>query len=172
LVWVFPPPSITRASHALGKLTYLPADIEGHVGTDGRRYLIDVSRLFPAFNIPCSTSQQPQSRDQSTHPISPTSSLLPQILQQQQQQQQQQQIQEQQQQQQFAHVPDKWSHLYKMCRPELLKYFLPVRLCSDTYSTFLADSERKLHANNVERARNFLFEQKVVKWLDEYWLRR
>jgi hypothetical protein len=34
-----------------GKETYLPADVEGHIGIDGRRYIIDASRVFPAFYI-------------------------------------------------------------------------------------------------------------------------
>lgn len=39
---------LNLAPHTVsGKLFYGPADLEGHVGTDGRRYLLDFSRTFP-----------------------------------------------------------------------------------------------------------------------------
>jgi len=39
---------LNLAAHTFhGRTIYLPADAEGHVGSDNRRYLIDLSRVFP-----------------------------------------------------------------------------------------------------------------------------
>jgi len=32
-------------------ILYGPFDLEGHVGTDGKEYIIDFSRLFPPFPL-------------------------------------------------------------------------------------------------------------------------
>lgn len=45
---------LNLAEHMAGHgPTFLPADAEGHIGEDGRRYLVDLSRVFPpSFSRP------------------------------------------------------------------------------------------------------------------------
>lgn len=41
--------NVWNAGRSYCRFLYGPGDMEGHRGTDGRYYLIDTARLFPAY---------------------------------------------------------------------------------------------------------------------------